>query len=488
MFRFLKFVAFLAAAAVLLAAVLYLFFGLRAEFAGSGIPRLTFLAPDAGQAEEIARHRAAQRAAMTESRPTLPGDLPAAPASDAPAPVSPATAPDAAGKPLAVGWTDFRGPDRDGRYRQQPVLQQWPADGPRLMWKQPVGGGYASFVEQGARVFTIEQRGSEEVAAAYDLKSGRELWTNSWAALFQESMGGDGPRATPTAHGAMVFFLGAHGELRCLEASTGRLIWRVNILEDNGAQNLQWGMAAAPLVVGDRVVVVPGGPNGRSVVAYDVTSGKRAWASLDDQAAYSSPMLVTLAEREQILVLTATRLVALAPDGGEVLWSYPWADATQGINVAQPLLLGNDRVFISAGYGVGAAVVEVTADDGRLSPREIWRNNRMKNKFTSSVLHDGTIYGLDEAILAAVDAATGELRWKGGRYGYGQLVLAGNRLIVLAEDGDLVLVNATPERHEELARFAAISGKTWNHPAIAHGILLVRNLREMAAFDIALPR
>ena len=166
-----------------------------------------------------------------------------------------------------------------------------------------------------------------------------------------------------------------------------------------------------------------------------------------------------------------------------MLWEYPWS-TNMGISVAQPLLLGHDRVFLSAGYGHGAAVIEVSRTGDRLATRTIWENLRMKNKFTSSVLHEGYIYGLDESILACVEAATGELKWKAGRYGYGQIMLAGDHVIVLTEDGELALVKATPARHDEVARFQAIEGKTWNHPVITDGRLLVRNVREMAAFDI----
>jgi outer membrane protein assembly factor BamB len=178
--------------------------------------------------------------------------------------------------------------------------------------------------------------------------------------------------------------------------------------------------------------------------------------------------------------------MGLTPEAGAVLWEYPW-QTYNDITVAQPLLLGGDRVFISSGYGVGAAALEVSAAEGRFAVREVWRNTRMKNKFTSSVLHEGFIYGLDEAILACVDAATGELKWKGGRYGYGQVLLASGHLVVLAEDGDLALVRATPARHEEVARFPVLNGKTWNHPALSGGYLLVRNLAEMAAFDLRRP-
>ncbi len=319
--------------------------------------------------------------------------------------------------------------------------------------------------------------------AAYDVATGRELWTNAWSGAFREMMGGDGPRATPTWHDGRIYALGGSGELRALDAATGKVLWRTNILTDASATNLQWGMSAAPLVVDDAVVVLPGGANGNSVVAYDRATGKRAWSALDDTASYASPMLVTLGGVRQILVFSASRLVSLAADGHAVLWEFPWT-TQYGVNASQPLLLGNDRLFVSTGYGSGAAAIQLTKEGDRFSVRELWRTNRMKNQFTSSLLHDGFIYGLDESILACIDAATGDIRWKGGRYGYGQVMLASGHLLILSESGDLALVRATPEAHVELAVFPVLEGKTWNHPAMAGGYLLVRNLNEMAAFDL----
>jgi outer membrane protein assembly factor BamB len=473
-------------------AVLYLF-GLRIVLDGGGSPYLAFVESEAAHAERLARHREAQRAdPPPASAPTAPeqGPAPAAPPSVAPAPPAGGTAvpAEAAARTAEAEpyWTDFRGPNRDGHYRERPILTNWPAGGLTPVWKQPVGGGYASFAIARGRAFTIEQRGDEEVLAAYDVGTGRELWTHRWRAIFREFMGGDGPRATPTWADGRVYALGATGELRCLDEATGTLIWRTEILEDAGAENLQWGMAASPLIVDDTVVVLPGGGGGRSVAAYDRRSGKRAWSALDDRQAYSSPMLVTLAGVRQIVVFTGSRLMGITPGTGEVLWEYPWKTQFD-INASQPLVVGDNRVFVSTGYGVGAAVIELTREDSRFAVREVWRNIRMKNQFTSSVLHDGYIYGLDESILACVDAATGDLKWKGGRYGYGQVVLASGHLIVLTEGGELALVRANPEGHEELARFPALEGKTWNHPALSGGYLLVRNINEMAAYDLRPP-
>jgi outer membrane protein assembly factor BamB len=239
------------------------------------------------------------------------------------------------------------------------------------------------------------------------------------------------------------------------------------------------------------VVVLPGGSGGRSIAAYDRRNGKRLWSAQDDKTAYVSPMAVTLAGTRQLLVETGSRLMGISLDRGTLLWEYPWPTMND-INAAQPLIVSDNRVFVSSGYGQGAAVVEIVRGAARaesrepqaFSVREIWRNNRMKNRFASSVLHEGYIYGLDESILACIDAATGELKWKDGRYGYGQLVFANGHLIVLTEDGDLALVRAQPTAYQEVVRFSALRGKTWNVPTIADGILLVRNLQEMAAFDL----
>jgi len=471
----LKKVSFVAVCLVIVAASLYRFGGWRLRLDGSGVwPRFLMRVSDD---EALEADRARQR-----DRP-LPPTAAASPALGRAVSEPSGAAPSGPGTAPRGDWPDFRGRNRDGRYLETPIRTNWPAEGLPRLWRQPIGLGYASFVVAEGRAFTIEQRRRQEVVAAYDVETGRELWAHAWEGEFVEGLGGDGPRATPTYHDGRIYALGALGELRCLNAGTGALVWRRNILTENGAPNLPWGMSAAPLVVDDSVIVLPGGPAGRSVVAYNKITGEPVWGALDDQQAYTSPMLVTLAGARQILVVSASRAMGLTTDGGRLLWEHPWS-TNMGISVAQPLLLGGDRVFLSAGYGHGAAVIEVSRSGDRFAARMVWENLRMKNKFTSSVLHQGQIYGLDESILACVDAATGDLKWKAGRYGYGQIVLAGDHLVVLTEDGQLALVRATPERHDEIAKFQAIEGKTWNHPVIADGRLLVRNLREMAAFDL----
>jgi outer membrane protein assembly factor BamB len=460
-------------------AVLYLFFGLRIVILGGGSPTLAFVTPADTQAEAIDRHRAAQAAGT--GAPVAPVESPATP---------PSTPDEVAGAPVPVAvpdWGFFRGPRWDGHYTAVPVRTEWPGRQLTPVWKQPVGGGYASFVTArlGTRdvAFTIEQRGRQEVVAAYDVATGRELWTNAWTAEFREFMGGDGPRATPTYFDGRIYALGGLGELRSMDATTGATSWRTNILTDAGASNIQWGMSTSPLIVDNTVVTLPGGTAGKSVVAYDHRTGARLWSSLDDRASYSSPMLVTIDGVRQILMVSATRIAGLNPSNGALLWEFPWV-TMYDVNAAQPIVIGGNRVFMSSGYDHGAVVIEVAMSGDRGTVREVWKNNRMKNQFTSSVLHDGYIYGLDESILACLNAEDGTLMWKGGRYGYGQIALASGHIIVLTEDGDMALVRATPEKHDELARFPVLDGKTWNHPAFSDGRLLIRNLKEMAMFDL----
>ncbi len=439
----------------------------------------------------LERHRAQQEAQAPAARSdqTTAATTAAQPATAQPATASTATAPNATAPDTAAAhasrnyWTEFRGPKRDGRYDEMQVLTQWPSGGLTPAWKQPVGVGYASFAIADGRAYTIEQRRGQEVVTAYDINTGREIWKQGWNALYNDETG-DGPRSTPTWDNGRIYALGATGELRCLDAKTGAVAWGRNILKENQAQNLQWAMSASPLIVDDKVIVLPGGMSGKSIVAYNKMTGTPVWGSQSDIQAYVSPMLVTLAGRRQVLVVSSNRIMGLAPENGSLIWSHNW-DTDMGINVSQPIIVDNNRFFISSGYGKGAALVELSGSGNSLSSRAVWENVNMKNKFNSSVLHEGHIYGLDEGILSCLDVNTGVRKWKGGRYGYGQVILASGHLIVLSDTGDLALVKASPDQYSEVARFKALEGKTWNYPAIAGGRLLVRNANEMAAYNIA---
>jgi outer membrane protein assembly factor BamB len=341
-----------------------------------------------------------------------------------PAPSAPVKAESVRRRPAgSTYWADFLGPGRLGHYDQKPILTAWPAGGLPQVWKQPVGGGYASFTAANGLAFTIEQRRGNEVVAAYDVRTGRERWTHSWKALFEESWAAT-DRA-PRRCGTM-------GASTRWAPRANCAAWKRPPASWSGTRTF-WPTTARPTSTGacrhrrwwsdGKVIVTPGGGHGNSVVAYDKLTGKRVWGSLDDKAAYASPTVATVGGRRQLLVMTAKRAVGLTVEDGKLLWEYPWV-TEKDINAAQPIAVAANRVYLSSGYGHGATVLELTPQGDGFQTRVVWANTRMKNKFNSAVLYEGYLYGLDEEILACVDVETGELKWKGGRYGYGQLLLA----------------------------------------------------------------
>jgi outer membrane protein assembly factor BamB len=389
----------------------------------------------------------------------------------------------------AAEFPGYRGRQRDGIVQGPPLARDWKTHAPRMLWRQPGGGGYAAFAIAGQVAVTIEQRRDREAIVCYDAASGTERWVHAYPAHFSERLGGEGPRATPTVAAAAVFSLGATGRLSCLDLATGSLKWEVEILAEN--DNLPWGMSGSPLVYDQFVVVNPGSQRttaaGRALVAYDRATGRQAWSAGSTKAGYSSPMLANLAGQRQILVLDGEMLAGYDPQSGKELWRFAW-QTFQDINVAQPVVLDGDRVFISSGYDKGCAMLRVTESAGGWKAEPLWQNHNMRCKFTSPVAYNGYLYGLDEGILTCIDQRTGDRKWRDGRYGHGQLLLANDVLLIQSETGKLVLVEATPQGHHELGSIQALEGKTWNNPALAGGKAFLRNSEEMACYDLTPPQ
>ncbi|MBI5085205.1 MAG: PQQ-like beta-propeller repeat protein [Acidobacteria bacterium] len=473
-------VVLLAGAASLAVGVMMKFYGLRFQMDGTGYRPMAYFDRTEARLKEIEKRTELEGAAaapaaspLVKASASSPAAVPAAMPAAVPAAV-PMTGPSVV--PASAPWPGFYGSLRNGTYTEGAILTTWPKSGLKEAWRRPVGQGYGSMTVAQGLLFTIEQRRGQEVAAAYDAATGKAAWTNSWKAFFQEPMGGDGPRSTPSWDEGRLYVLGATGEFRCLDAATGKVIWRRNILEENGTPNLLWGMAASPLVTGELVLVM----GGNGVGAYEKKTGAPLWRALEDRGSYTAPMLVTLGGQPQFLLVMSRRALGLSLDGKKVLWEVPWV-TEYDTNSAIPIVVDANHVILTAGYGHGAVLLEISKDGAR----EVWKSQAMKCKFNNAVLHKGVVYGLDEGIMAAMDAAGGKRLWKGGRYGYGQLLLAGEHLVVLTESGEIALVKASAERHEEVAKFEAIQGKTWNVPAMAGGRLYVRNGEEMAAYQIA---
>lgn len=383
-------------------------------------------------------------------------------------------------------YPEYRNRLRDGVAHGPALSRDWKARPPREVWRHPCGGGYAGFAVAGGRAVTVEQRRDDEVIVCYDAVSGRELWAHAYRAHFHDPRA-EGPMATPTLAGGAVYSMGGTGRLVCLDLATGNLKWEVDTLADN--DNLSWGMAGSPLVYDDVVVVNPGEqrgrPAGRALIAYERVRGGEAWAVGNRRAGYCSPMLATLAGVKQIVLFDGEEIAGYDIAGKGRLWGLPWT-TNQGINVAQPIPLQDDRLFVSSGYGVGCGIVQVTHGDTGWDAKELRHSLALRSHFSSPVLHKQLIYGLDEGILACVDPATLQRIWKGNRYGKGQLLRCDDLLLVQCESGELALVEAAGANSRELGRFRALTGdKTWNCPCLASGKAYVRNHREMACYDLA---
>ena len=384
----------------------------------------------------------------------------------------------------ARDWPQFLGPERNNRLRGVRLERDWTMRPPREIWRRPVGPAWSSFAVVDDRAVTQEQHGPEEQVVCYDLATGRKLWQHADSTRYESAIAGVGPRATPAIAGDRVFTLGATGILNCLDLAGGAQIWSRDILADNRAEANMWGNSCSPLVLDTLVVVSAGGPDERSLVAYHRQTGAFVWGGGTDRAGYSSPRLVNLAGREQILIFNSHSVVAHDPQSGIPLWRQPW-DQVQC--VANPLPLPGNRVLVSTGYGIGARLYQVNAaPDGGLTSEIVWRSPRLKAKFANMVYRDGFVYGLDDGVLVCLDPQDGKRRWKRGRYGHGQLILIDDVLLIMSESGDVVLVEARPDRHVELARMTVFAGKTWNPPSFAAPYLLVRTDNEAVCYQLAL--
>ena len=392
-----------------------------------------------------------------------------------PAPVDPVN--------TSLDWPGFRGRDRDGLVRGVRIATDWSAAPPRELWRRPIGPGWSSFSVHGDVFYTQEQRGEDEIVAAYRVSTGAPVWKHRDRARFYESNGGPGPRGTPTLHDGRVYTLGATGILNVLDEATGRVVWSRNAGTDSNTAIPDWGFSASPLVIDDLVVVAVAG----KLVAYDRASGAPRWIGPDGGPGYSSPHLVTLDGVPQIILLDAKGATSVAAAGGARLWTVTVTTSGMAAPIVQPAMTADGDVLVAAGDITGLHRFAVTRSGESWSAASRWSTNGLKPYFNDFVVHEGHAFGFDGSLLACIDLADGRRTWKGGRYGNGQLVLLPDQdlLLVVTEEGELALVSAVADKFTELSRIPAIAGKTWNHPVLAGDTLLVRNGEEMAAFKLA---
>ncbi|HLG54389.1 MAG TPA: PQQ-binding-like beta-propeller repeat protein [Vicinamibacterales bacterium] len=384
-----------------------------------------------------------------------------------------------------AAWPGFRGPARDSIVRGVRIDTDWARTPPVELWRRPIGPGWSSFAVAGDLLFTQEQRGDDEVVSAYNLKTGAPVWRHSDAARFWESNAGAGPRGTPTLSAGRVYTLGGTGILNALDARDGKAIWSRNAAADAKKSIPDWGISSSPVVSDDVVIVGVAG----QLVAYELATGKPKWFGPVHGGSYSSPHLMTFDGVAQILQPNGVGVTSVSPADGTLLWEHKW----EGTTILQPAQMPEGDVLLSILSGAGGAGTRrlaVTHAPSGWTAEERWTSTGLKPYFNDFVVHNGHAFGFDGAILASIDLSDGTRKWKGGRYGHGQMVLLPeqNLLLVLSEEGELALVSATADKFTELARFPAIEGKTWNHPVLVGDTLVVRNGEEMAAFRLSLAR
>jgi hypothetical protein len=383
----------------------------------------------------------------------------------------------------ATDWTSFRGPDREGVIHGVNIATDWKNNPPRQLWRQRVGPAWSSVIVIGDRLFTQEQRGEMECVVCYEAATGKELWVHNDKARFWETVSGAGPRATPTFSDGKIYTMGSTGLLNCLDAGTGHLYWSHDIRAEAEAKIPVWGYSSSPLVVDGHVVAFAGGQ--ASLRAYQAVSGEPVWTAKAGPGSYASPQLATLAGHAQILILSESGLSSFDPTNGTKLWQL--GQVMQGApRTLQPHLLGSHQLVIGQLQAFGVSLIDVMKEGNDWNVEELWHSTQMKPEFPDFVVHEGHAYGFDGAIFACIDLSAGKRTWKGGRYGRGQVVLLEDQkiLLVISEAGEAILLAANPHEQQELGKFQALSGKTWNHPVIANGRLFVRNAEEMACYKL----
>ncbi|HEX8352466.1 MAG TPA: PQQ-binding-like beta-propeller repeat protein [Pyrinomonadaceae bacterium] len=380
-------------------------------------------------------------------------------------------------------WPQWRGPNRDGLSKETGLLKQWPEAGPPLAWKSAgAGRGYSSLSASKGRLYTMGLRGEREFVVAFDFKTGKEVWATPHGGAFRNDRG-DGPRGTPTVDGERVYALGGNGDLTALDAATGRVAWTMNVLKKFGGSNITWGISESPLVVGEKLLVNPGG-EGAGIVALDKKDGSLIWKSQSDRAGYSSGIPVVVGGKTQVVFFTSERGLGLDLETGRLLWEYPRA-ANRTANAATPVARGN-RVFITSDYGNGGGLVELKADAKGVTASEVYFTKEMRNHHSSSVLVGEHLYGFSGGILTAMRFDTGEVAWKDRSVGKGSLVYADGLLYLLSENGVVGIAEATPEGYRERGRFRIPQDSlpTWAHPVVAGGHLFLRDQDTIYAYDL----
>jgi outer membrane protein assembly factor BamB len=387
----------------------------------------------------------------------------------------------------AADWPQFLGPQRNGTVPEKDLTLPWPAGGPRLLWRCPVGEGYSGPVVVGGRLILFHRLGGEEVVEAMTADRGQRLWRFAYPCDYEDDFGvGNGPRATPLVAGRRVYTLGVTGWLHCLDLEDGRLLWKRDLVRDYAVPQNFFGVGSSPVLAGSRLLLNLGGKEA-GILALEADSGKEVWRATRDGASYASPLLASLAGRPTAVFFTRQGVVLLDPDSGAVRYQRRWRSRSQAsVNAASPVVVG-DLVFVSACYETGALLLRVRPQ----GVEEVWHSDAaLSCHYNTPIYYRGHLYGIDGrqesgARLRCLELASGKVRWTREDFGCASLLLVGDKLLALTERGDLVAIQATPAGYQELARAAILQAPPCRaEPALANGRLYARDRQHLACWDL----
>ncbi len=380
-------------------------------------------------------------------------------------------------------WAQWLGPDRNGISSETGILKAWPAEGPQVLWRAVSGDGYSGMSISAGKLYTSFGVDADEAMVCVDVRTGEELWRYRMDSKFTNQFG-HGPRSTPTVDDGLVYNVSASGQLVAVDAGKGTEVWKHNLTKEYGAKIPTWGISTSPLVYGEMLLVDVGGSGNHGFMAFNKKSGKIAWETRTGLPGYSAPITVEVAGVKQALNFTGNSLISVNPETGKQYWSYPW-QTSYDVNAATPVFIAPDKVFLSSGYDTGGAVLQMSAANGSVSVKEIWKSRAMRNHFSTSIYLDGHLYGFDEGTLRCIDATSQEKKWAKRGLGKGSLIYADGHLIVLSERGKLVLVEAKPGEYVEKASAQLLKGRCWTVPTLVGGRLYIRNQKEMLCLQFS---
>ena len=380
----------------------------------------------------------------------------------------------------AADWPQFMGPTRNGLAPDTGLNKDWRANPPQVLWRvQMNDNGYAGPSVAGGKVFIMDRNGDNDVVRCLDLQSGQDVWRYEYQEGGRDNYGF--ARATPSYADGKLYTLSRFGILNCLDAASGRVVWTKSLMRDFGGKPPNWNYSASPLVDGDQVIVQAGSPRG-NVMALNKDTGAVIWVGDDaDLAGYGTPVIATILGQRQYVVPTGRNFVGVDTSTGKTLWRFPWANKCS-VNASQAVVEGN-FVFLTSGYGIGCALVEITPQ----GPKEYWRNNDITPHFSSPIYYNGYIYSDSDTggALVCMSPQQGQVCWRQGGFEKGGLLIADGVIIACTGNtGDVVMCKADPGSYQELGRIKPLGGQAWTAPILADGYLLVRNKQALACVKL----